>query len=66
MVYFQPWWLSMASTPQPSFRDLTTIFSGPFEMWKEEAAQASLDWPTGEDLGGWSFEVGVNVMFVIK
>ena len=61
---FQPWWLSMASTPQPTFQEVTTRFSGPFTMWQEEPAQASLDWPTGELCGGWSLEVGVIVMFV--
>ena len=54
----------MASTPQPTFQEVTTRFSGPFTMWQEEPAQASLDWPTGELCGGWSLEVGVIVMFV--
>ena len=61
---FQPYWISLSSTPQPTFADITSRFSGPFSMWSEEAAQGSLYWPTGEDNGGWSMEVSVNVIIV--
>ena len=57
--------LSRATVPQPSLRSLRATYAGPFAMWRQGPNEAKLQWPgTGVHYGGYSMEVGYNVVLV--